>query len=216
MILWGGIVSDAMRSIFITMFRMNPFLFLLPLLLVFLFFKRRSMVHVSIMAVGATEISCEVILIVLFQTFYGYLYGWIGAIIACYMLGLAVGTWFYLRSALIRGSAITMLSNVGLFMTLYCTVIVAMSFTRSPGVNIIIPVLVFLGGFLGGLHFPLSVKILRRRNAGVVYSIDMIGSSIGAFATAVIFIPILGIPFTMILFGTLNLLVAIGLRTIRQ
>jgi hypothetical protein len=42
----------------------------------------------------------------------------------------------------------------------------------------------------------------------------MLGSSLGALVTAVIFIPILGIVFTLVIFVILNLLVGIGLRTI--
>jgi predicted membrane-bound spermidine synthase len=83
-----------------------------------------------------------------------------------------------------------------------------------PGENIIVPVLMFFGGFLGGLHFPLSVRILARKKAGIVYAVDLFGSSLGALITSVIFIPILGIVFTLFLFIALNFLIAIGLRTL--
>jgi len=69
---------------------------------------------------------------------------------------------------------------------------------------------------MGGLHFPLSIALLKRRNAGSVYSVDLIGSSLGALITAVIFIPILGIVFTLFLFFVFNAVVGVGLRTVTK
>ncbi len=213
-ILWGGVISGNLKNLFITLFKMNPLLFLIPLLLIFLFLRRRSIIYLSVFSVGASEISAEVILIIFFQISYGYLYGWIGAIIAFYMLGLASGTFFYLKSPLIRGNFITLLSNVEFILCCYFVAIIVLSVLKVPGENIIVPVLIFFGGFLGGLHFPLSVRILSRKKAGIVYATDLLGSSLGALITAVIFIPILGIVFTLFLFVVLNFLIAIGLRTI--
>lgn len=213
-ILWGGVISGGLKNVFIKLFGFNPLLFFLPLLFVVLFFKRRLIIYLSVFSIGASEISAEVVLIVLFQICYGYLYGWIGAIIAFYMLGLAVGTLFYLRSPLIKGNLITILSNVEFIMCLYIAIIILISFLKIPGINFIIPILIFFGGFMGGLHFPLSIGILKRNKAGVLYSVDLIGSSLGALITSVIFIPILGIISTLLIFVILNLLIGIGLRTI--
>jgi spermidine synthase len=213
-ILWGGVISGSVRNLFINLFNLNPWLFLVPLVFVFLFFKRRSIIYLSVFSIGASEISAEVILIILFQISYGYLYGWIGAIIAFYMLGLALGTLFYMRSYWFRKSTTKLLSNVEFIMGLYFVIIILILFLKLPSANIIIPILIFFGGFMGGLHFPLSVGILKRKKAGIVYGVDLIGSSIGALITSIIFIPILGIIFTLFIFVVLNVLIAIGLRTI--
>jgi spermidine synthase len=214
-ILWGGIVSDNLRRAFTGLFHLNPIFFLLPLLALFFFYRRRSLVYISVLAVGASEISAEVILIVLFQVFYGYIYGWIGAIIASYMLGLAVGTFSYMRFSFLRRNSIANLARVEYIMTAYFLTVVAVALTEPPMVNLIIPFLVFFGGLMGGLHFPLSVDIVSRDRAGVIYGIDLIGSSLGALVTAMILIPILGIVHTLAIFGLLNLCVGVGLNTIR-
>ncbi len=213
-ILWGGVVSENVKNLFIRLFGLNPLLFLLPFLLIFLFYKHRSIIYLSVFAIGASEISAEVILIILFQIYFGYLYGWIGAIIAFYMLGLALGTLFYLRSLIIRGNLIRVIANVEFLMGLYFAAIIAISLFRLPGAHIIIPILIFFGGFLGGLHFPVSIGILKKRRAPILYSVDLVGSSVGALVTSVIFIPILGIIYTLFIFVLLNLLIGIGLRTI--
>jgi predicted membrane-bound spermidine synthase len=58
----------------------------------------------------------------------------------------------------------------------------------------------------------LSIAIISRERAGFVYGIDLIGSSLGALMTAMILIPILGIVFTLVIFGLMNLFVGIGLN----
>lgn len=214
-LLWGGVVTGALKALLLWLFNIHPLFFLLPVLCVLPFFRRRSLIYVSVYAVGASEISAELILIVLFQVLYGYLYGWIGAIIAFYMLGLTSGTWFYLRSLFIRHARVRTLSSVQFAMVGYLLLIALTALFRPPGVYLFVPVLVFLGGFLGGLHFPLSVGVMKRRSAGVIYGIDLIGSGSGALVTAVIFIPVIGIVYTLLLLIVLNGIVGIGLRTLK-
>jgi len=214
-ILWGGIVSENLRKAFVALFGLPPVFFLLPLVSVFFFYRRKSMVYVSVLAVGASEISAEVILIVLFQVFYGYLYGWIGAIIACYMLGLAVGTISYLKLPLLKRNPLTSLIYTEFVLVLYFLLMVVIALRQPPLVNIIIPLMVFMGGLMGGMHFPMSIAIISREKAGFVYGIDLVGSSIGALITAMLLIPILGIVFALAIFSLLNFLVGIGLSTIR-
>lgn len=215
-ILWGGILSDPVRRLFVGMFDVPAVLFLLPLVFIFFFYRRRSIIYASVLAIGASEISAEVILIVLFQVFYGYVYGWIGAIIACYMLGLAIGTFIYLKVSGLRGNPIGNLLKIELIMAAYFAVIIAVVMLRPPHMNLITAVLVFAGGLLGGMHFPLSIAALDRHRAGFVYGIDLIGSSIGALVTAMILIPILGIVFTLVIFALMNCLVGVGLATVRN
>jgi len=216
MVLWGGVVSENIRKVFVRMFHISPWVFFIPLIFVLPFYRRRSIVYLSIIAVGASEISAEVVLIILFQVLFGYLYGWIGGIIAAYMLGLAAGTFLYLKTPFFKRDPVIKLCNVELAMGVYFLCILAVSLLAVPGVNILIPVLIFCGGVIGGLHFPLSVAILSRERAGLIYGVDLIGSAFGALITAIILIPIIGIPFTCLLFVGLNILVGFGLRTIRD
>lgn len=214
-VLWGGVVTKPIRDFFVMLFKLHPLFFLLPLLLVFFFYRRRSIIYVSVFTIGASEIAAEVILIVLFQSLYGYVYGWIGAIIACYMLGLACGTLYYLKYLATRANVVRVLAYLEILVAVYFGLIIIFSLVMIPGTQIILPVLIFGGGFFGGLHFPLSVRALMREKAGYVYSTDLIGSSLGALATAVILIPIVGIFYTLVFFIVFNLLVGVGLRTIR-
>ncbi|MBE0431889.1 hypothetical protein IBX73_00335 [candidate division WOR-3 bacterium] len=215
-ILWGGIISEPVRKAFVFLFNLPPVILFLPLLLVFFFYRRRSIIYASVLAVGASEISAEVLLIVLFQVFYGYVYGWIGAIVACYMLGLACGVLIYLRRPRLKERPVDNLMRVGFSLTAYFALVIVLALLRPPQINVIIVILVFAAGLLGGMHFPLSVAALERQRAGVVYGVDLIGSSMGALVTAMVLIPVLGIVQTLLVFLVLNLLISIGLATVRS
>ncbi len=214
-ILWGGVVAENLKGIFVRLFGISPLLYFLPLILIFLFYRKKTIVYISVLAVGASNISAEIIIIVLFQVFYGYVYGWIGAIIGCYMIGVALGVFYYTKVGLRKGNLVVGLSNLQMLMSLFILAIILLSLLKLPITNILIPLMVLIGGFLGGMHFPMSVNILSRDKAGLVYGIDLIGASLGALVTSVIFIPILGIPYTLSIFVLLNLITGIGLRTIK-
>jgi len=108
------------------------------------------------------------------------------------------------------------LLRIEFVLSIYFTLIVAVALFRPPCINLITAFLVFAGGLIGGMHFPLSIAALKKQRAGFVYGIDLIGSSIGALVTAMILIPILGIVFTLVVFCLMNCLVGIGLATIKS
>ncbi len=212
MILWGGFIAQGIKEIFVKLFNLNPLFFFLLVLLPIIFLRQTRIVYASIFAIGAGEISGEIILIILFQVLYGYIYAWVGMLIGLFMLGLATGTYLFIRTRFFKNYSIGLLANIHILFAVYFALIIAAPLTKLPGLNYLIAFLITIGGFLGGVHFPLSIKILGNEKAGNIYGIDLLGSSIGAIATAVVFIPILGIPYTILLFVLLNLFVSFGLR----
>ena len=68
----------------------------------------------------------------------------------------------------------------------------------------ILVVFALIAGILVGMEFPLSAHILARENkqfaqaAGKVYALDLLGACTGGIVTSVFFIPVLGIPQTII------------------
>lgn len=223
--LYGGIISKNLKWLFMNLFRLHPIIFFLPIILLLGFWRRKTIIYLSVFSIGAGEISAELILLILFQVFYGYVYAWLGIIIGLFMLGLTCGTFIYIRfkkklfedySSPLKGEGMSeksrILALIQLSIALYFLIILFMSITKISGANYAIGVLIFIGGFLGGLHFPLSVEILGSKKAGVLYGIDLLGSSLGAIITTVILIPIIGILYTVLIFITLNILVSIGLK----
>ncbi len=223
--LYGGIISKNLKWLFMNFFKVHPIIFFLPLILILLFWHRKTIIYLSVFSMGAGGISAELILLILFQVFYGYVYAWLGIIIGFFMLGLTCGTFIYIRfkkklfedySSPLKGEGMSegvrILSVIQLSIALYFSIILIMSIAKIPGANYAIGVLIFVGGFFGGLHFPLSLEILGSKKAGVLYGIDLLGSSFGAMITTIILIPILGILHTLLILIALNILVGIGLK----
>jgi spermidine synthase len=78
------------------------------------------------------------------------------------------------------------------------------------------PLLTLVAGYLGGLHFPLANTVYPAgrkevgKVAGLVYGVDLAGSSTGALSAGIIFLPVLGISNTLYLVAVFNLF-ALGL-----
>jgi spermidine synthase len=153
----------------------------------------------------------SILLILSFQTLYGYAYGWIGLLVAAFMAGLALGSWMMNRD-LQRSQDWTM-TLIGLesFIALFCLLVIfILYFLYSSGkepVNLWTDKIGFLlmnllSGFWVGLEFPLSSMIFAgnekgvARTAGILYAADLLGAWAGALLVGVIFIPVLGILLT--------------------
>lgn len=215
-LLWGGIVSENLKNLFIILFNIHSGLFFLILIPALFFLHRKNIVYLSVFTAGATGISSEIILIILFQVFFGYLYNWIGIIIGLFMLGLALGTLFLINinkifKSMDKFKKSRLLAVIHMAISIYFLTILFFSVTRIYCTDYIIAILVFIGGFLGGNHFPLAIELTGMRNAGILYGIDLFGASFGALITSIIFIPVLGILNTSLIFIILSLIVGLGL-----
>ncbi len=216
-LLWGGISSEGLKKLFIKIFNIPSGFFFLLLLPVFFFLHRKTVIYLSVFTTGAAGISSEIILLILFQVLYGYVYNWIGIIIGLFMFGLASGTLFSIRiiksfqsSALSRKN-LCMLSATQCAIGIYFLIILLFALTNGSYANYIIALLVFIGGFLVGMYFPLAIKIAGEPKAAILYGTDLFGASFGALITTILFIPILGIPNTSLIFILWNFVVGFGL-----
>ncbi|MEO0126481.1 MAG: hypothetical protein ABIL44_01870 [candidate division WOR-3 bacterium] len=216
-VLWGGISSEILKNFFIKLFNISPKLFFLILIPILFLWHRRTIIYLSVFTTGATGISFEIILLILFQVLYGYVYNWIGIIISLFMLGLAAGTLFFIwieKLFIVKNKLqkkIHLLSAIQFTIAIYFLIILLFAITKMSFTNYIIAVLIFVGGFLGGLHFPVALDIAGESSAGILYGVDLFGASLGALVTAIIFIPVLGILNTSLIFILWNLIVSLGL-----
>ncbi len=215
-LLWGSISSGFVKKLFLKLFNMHPGLFLLILIPILFCWYRKTLIYLSIFTTGVAGISSEIVLLILFQVFYGYVYNWIGIIIGLFMLGLAMGTLFFIKMRIFRKidtlqKKLNFLSTIQITIGIYFLIIFICTFTKVEFINYIIAILLLAGGFLNGLHFPLVIDIFFEKKSGILYGIDLLGASFGALITALIFIPILGILYTSVLFIILNFIVGLGL-----
>jgi spermidine synthase len=231
-ILWATTYSSVFKKLFLAFARLRSihvagFFALTAFLLVSIKWRPRRKTNLfspailySILGVGFTEISLEVILILGFQILYGHVYQQLAIIIAGYMAGLAWGSRLAISKKIHPQRIFPLFRFFQLLMFLYPLLIagllwifhwVSISGIHYDWVGWFFPLLILGAGFIGGYQFPLANRLYLRtgksveRVAGFLYGIDLLGSSAGAFLTSAFFIPIMGIFPTLLLMAALNL-----------
>ena len=178
---------------------------------------------IPVLAMGAGSFSlmaCEVSIILAFQVLYGYLYYRLSLIIAGLMLGMAMGTWAathalgrdHRRSLpLIHGG----IASYCLLFIFVIRLLAATTVKYSVVIELVFLLLAAVIGLLVGFEYPIANSLYLEqkkgdsRNAGVIYGLDLVGSSLGALFAGVWMLPALGITETMIILMLLNTVVAV-------
>lgn len=177
----------------------------------------------SIAIVGFSEISLEVIIILGFQAIYGYVYFQLALILSSFMIGLASGSYIAIYILKRARRIFSQFKTFQFLMALYPLILVTIlknSFHFSGNVivfQLIFLMLTLIAGFIAGYQYPLASHLYCKINpnvervAGTIYSADLSGACIGAFATSALLLPILGIVQTCITLSIINLVVFTGL-----
>ncbi len=182
---------------------------------------------------GFVGMASEILILLLFQSTFGYLYQRVGLIVAAFMLGLVIGGFVITRllPTRLQKSLSILLGIELLFLTLilgcfYGVPVLSSTSALHPSLREgLFYLLTVLFGILGGVEFPLVGHVLvqsRYRpgySAAIIDSLDHGGAAIGAFTTGIILIPALGIAHCFLalalLKGVVLLLFAFS-RRIRQ
>jgi spermidine synthase len=189
-----------------------PAAVLLPFLLAFRSRRSRSgylLTPVALM--GLTTIVVEVVVLVWFQSLYGYLYGRLALLLSSFMLGMFAGAWAASLTA--RVSSVGRLSISSLGVVLLLGALLAIMAGRPPAV---IPfLLLFLFGALAGDIFVIANRLYlgSSKAYGLGYGLELVGAFVGALATSSVLIPLAGLrPLVGSVLG-LNLLGLVFLLT---
>jgi spermidine synthase len=207
--------TPGLRSAFESASLVNVWWVLLPLALAVLLARWRQGLAApfAIAGVGLAEMTSEVVILFAFQVQHGTAYAQVSAIVTAFMAGLALGgavsNRLLARSAwLARGGLIAVQVAVAAYSGL---LLFALSLPTSIPASVFL-LLALLAGALAGMAFPLAVALVRGqadRAAGMLYGADLVGGCLGALASAVLLVPVLGIPQTcaaMLLVGLAGLL----------
>ncbi|MBI4651593.1 fused MFS/spermidine synthase [Candidatus Desantisbacteria bacterium] len=157
-----------------------------------------------VMANGFSEILFEIVILLVFQSLYGYVYYKMGIIITSFMLGLALGTYFARKALKYEIDAFLKLIQIEYFILSYPIILILIFIMLKQTVlpyfiiDILFPVFTIGAGFLGGYQFPFAVKSYMNKSeigqtAGIIYGVDLLGACLGTFITNLILIPIMGI-----------------------
>lgn len=172
----------------------------------------------SLFVTGMTAMTMEVILIYAFQVYLGYIYAKIGLLVACFMVGMSLGSYMLNRRVsvsphtVMAGQCLPAVLGVGF---LGCAALLSSGAIPSAVTESIFYMFSVIFGATGGALFVVANRLYMSRfrrglvPVGTGYAVDLVGSALGATVVSSMLIPVWGIPETIWLVVAVNLLVVI-------
>lgn len=214
---WNAMFSPYLRNFFVWLedLRLSFFAIIIAMstaILLILWWRgtrlHRFSIPYSIATTGFAGMVFDLLLIFAFQVLFGFVFHWIGFLLAAFMGGVGVGG--LVMTVLLphikddRGLFIKIEVAVIFFAVLLPLLILAVApYLGNPVVFILAQLLflllAFVAGALIGLKFPLANKIHLShspnlsRTAGLMYSTDLLGGWFGGIIAAVVLLPVLGL-----------------------
>lgn len=178
-----------------------------------------SAISVSIVTTGFAGMIFSLVVIFAFQSVYGYVFSWIGLLVAAFMAGAACGAMVTTRALarmrsslrLYQGIELVIISlAVGLPLLLRAVNVYVGGSTASLSFRILFLVISLVCGSLVGSQFPLANQLVLKgsanvsRTAALLYASDLAGGWLGGIVGAVVLLPVLGVTGTCITVGLLK------------
>ncbi len=237
---WNTLFAPSLRGIFRQFEKVSLGAATVPpviLLLLFFLLPTRKMpvsrtgIPVAIVTTGFAGMIFDLMLIFAFQSTYGYVFSWIGLLVALFMAGAACGA--MLTSGILARTRDTLrlfagieLAMVGWSFGWPLIFLAVHSFPGTPGLFLLSKALFLLislvCGVLTGAQFPLANRVYLAsgtnvgKTAGLLYASDLLGGWFGGIAGAVVLLPVLGFVGTGVSVGLLKLasfiIIVAGLR----
>lgn len=162
--------------------------------------NKNKVISFCIFTTGFSVMTLMITVILIYQSLYGYVYEKIGILSATFMIGLWAG-------AKILKPPKRLLKNIFFFEIL----IIGLTFASFIffKAEILFYILNLLLGVIAGRQFNTANLFQgETQTAGKLYSLDLIGSVVGAFIPAIIFIPLFGINNTLFLVAVVKVISA--------
>jgi len=187
--------------------------------------RNRGVFLFSLLITGFTGLAMEVLLLVGFQVYLGVMYGKIGLLIACFMIGMSLGGFAITRRAkYTRGLLIGFHVLPAILAVLLMAVPGIGEAGRLPPLvlEFVFYLLSTVFGFFGGALFVLANGLyLKHAHHGRTvpvatgYAVDLLGSALGALIVSSMLIPVWGILSTLLLLAALNAAVVVLIAVMR-
>ena len=184
--------------------------------------RARSAAACCMAATGFTLMVLQILLLLAFQSVYGYVYLQLAILIAMCMAGIAFGSWLGIRR--IRSShrppyrtiattqVLLALSSPALIFVVSLLSKISGMTTTWLAAQFVFPSLAALCGMLGGYQFPVATEIYLysddsggRSRLGTLYAVDLLGGCAGALLLSSYLIPVFGFWKTAWLSAAVNL-----------
>ncbi len=185
---------------FLSYYETNKLWIILSLVIIFgiILFRMKVLDFVMFSAGYALSLS-EIIIIFAFQIILGYVYQYIGIIIALFMIGMSIGAFVVNKYEKLKGK-----NSIPVYLIIISAFLISLPFILKGmnSINIheiiihfVFAVLSLFVSFLtGGLFAVLSLKYEGNstKTAGNIYSADLFGSALGAILVSVFLLPLIG------------------------
>jgi spermidine synthase len=163
------------------------------LVLIFMGVRRQKSFYLlmPLAVMGLTTMTAEIIILIAYQTSYGYLYQRVALLFACFMVGLFLGAF---RGKARRTKEFLQLLIIQFGLILLLSLLLLWLESHPPEIFFFL-FLLFLG-YLGGDLFIVSnhLYMMEKKNPGIGYGMDLLGSFSGALAVSSFLIPLVGLP----------------------
>jgi len=181
-----------------------------------------SGIPLCVATTGFAGMVFDLVLIFTFQAIYGYVFAWIGLLVASFMTGITAGAMLMIHAFKrirhdLRFFMYTDLSVAGFALLLPAIFLSLRPYLDNPDLfpllKALFLVLSCISGFLVGSQFPLANKIYLNKKdkanfsetAGLIYGADLLGGGLGGIIGGVILFPLLGFLGTCLVIVLLKL-----------
>lgn len=169
---------------------------------------RRWGVLQAVAATGFSGMVIQVVMIYVFQVFFGHLYYRIGLLMAAFMLGIAAGSIYTLEGlGRMKNPRMELLKTMA-YLALLALLLprgfgYLSNYVLEPWAEYVFYGSSLLAGALVGAIFPLAVHLLGRDRdvagkTGRVYGADLLGACLGAFSASSLLLPLLGVELLLL------------------
>ncbi len=161
------------------------------------------LIRMAAAVIGFAGMTFSVVLLLAFQTLFGYIYTWVGLAMAAYMAGTAAASLLVVKK---MSSANTRFALTGLLLFTITTLLFFLPIIQLVShfdSALLFLSLFILAGALVGAAFPLLCRFYSQVSGeselGSIYAADVIGGAVGAFLISSFFIPLYGFFYTLLL-----------------
>ncbi|MBI4025664.1 MAG: hypothetical protein HY360_11840 [Verrucomicrobia bacterium] len=211
MLLWMHLSNDPFAAVLKALTSLNEWLWRIPLAvctaaLIFLRLRRRARerllapfsLMLCVFTAGLYGITVEILAMLSFQSAFGYIHPWMGALLAIFMLGLAAGAWCHRKIANPRRGLLTLHLGLILLLGFSCVTL----FPAKGGIMELLATLAVIGldGFLVGAIYPVALRAWPQPRAGLgglLYACDLAGGLAGALMVSSVLLPLWGSAATL-------------------
>ncbi len=182
--------------------------------------RARTSAACCVVATGFTLMALQILLLLAFQSCYGYVYHQLAILIAMFMAGIALGGWMGIRRvrshdeppfrAIVTIQLLLVASGPTLIFLVSLPSKISSGSATLLATQFLFPVMAGLGGILGGYQFPIATEIYlgdgsSKAGLGALYALDLLGGCAGALLLSAYLIPVFGFWKTAWLSAAVNL-----------